>query len=419
MRFAIFFIFVLPCSALAGDAGSATDTLTIDGVVREALGHNPEIRAAEYEMDVQAAVIPQAGSLTDPSVTYMREEMPGFRWGEAGMQRVEVMQMIPFPGKLATKSALASITAEHAHHQHLEVVNSVMARAKMAFVDLWAARESTRLTREHRDLLERIAAVAGTRYSVGKAPQSDVLKVHVEMSLLENDLLELGQRETESTAQLFYLLGRPVSGSAGAVLLGAERPLLLPLDTVQALARDSRPMLVHDSLAVEESRSMLSLAQKEYIPDFTVGIQYKDFPQMSKGGWGIAAGITLPFAPWTLGKAAGRVEEAEASIRRSSATYAASRAMVAANVRSLYDKAHRTYQQLQAFRTTILPEAQQALTSTISGYENDRLGYTELIDAYRTLIRLRTQEVTTRADYEKTIAGLEMAAGFPDLLTLE
>ena len=61
-------------------------TLDLQFLIAEAMMNNPEIEADAYRMDVMEAKVPQARSLDDPELTFMREEMPGFRWNEATYQ---------------------------------------------------------------------------------------------------------------------------------------------------------------------------------------------------------------------------------------------------------------------------------------------------------------------------------------------
>ena len=102
-------------------------TLELRQLVDEALRNNPEIQASLHQADAAHARVGQAGTLDDPELTYMREEMPGFRWNQSEMQKVELMQMIRFPSKLSKQNELAEIRAEHSHHEHYEKVHEVLA----------------------------------------------------------------------------------------------------------------------------------------------------------------------------------------------------------------------------------------------------------------------------------------------------
>ncbi|TLY27646.1 MAG: hypothetical protein E6K56_11200, partial [Ignavibacteria bacterium] len=51
-----------------------SQTLDLQFLIVEAMVNNPEIQAATHQMDVMEALVPQARSLDDPQLRYMREE---------------------------------------------------------------------------------------------------------------------------------------------------------------------------------------------------------------------------------------------------------------------------------------------------------------------------------------------------------
>src|SRR5262245_10974251 len=100
-------------------------SLDLSFLIAEAMLNNPEIQAALSRWDALEASAERAGSLPDPELKFMQEDMPGFDFGEAMFSRLGLMQTIPFPSKLSLRSEIAGREAEHAHHDHLEVANDV------------------------------------------------------------------------------------------------------------------------------------------------------------------------------------------------------------------------------------------------------------------------------------------------------
>lgn len=380
-------------------------------LVDEALQRNPEIQAALHQMSVVAERVPQVRGLPDPELTYMRELMPGFNWSEAMMQKIELMQMFRFPSKVAAQTDLAQIQAEHAHHDHLEKINEVIGKLKSAYVELWYAQNAESLSRDNLRLLRQIAEIARTRYSVGSGPLQDALKASVEVGKAENQLAVLDQRERAAIAMIRAILDRPAADTLGRAVLPDEPVFTPSIDTLQALALRLRPMLQHDSMVVEESRTMLSLANREYLPDFRVGVQYVTFPTGDFRGWSVIAGITLPFAPWTLGKASGRVEEATATVNRSASAYRSSRSMVLASVRDLYSRVRSAQQRLRRYRISLLPEARESLRASFTAYQTGKADYLMMIDASRMSIDLSMEALMARMEFEQALAELERAVG--------
>jgi cobalt-zinc-cadmium efflux system outer membrane protein len=398
-------------SAPHGGPSSSKAFLDLDQLVAEALDRNQEIQAALHQMRVLDARAVQAGSLEDPEFVYMREQMPGFRWNDALMQRFEFTQMIPFPSKLFSRRTVAEYEAEHAHHDHLERINDVIARLKDSYVELWFIQHAIALNDENERLLQQFSQVATTRFGVGTAPQQDVLKTLVELEKLQNQLITLRQQEGVTKSMMMALLNRDPDDTLGTAVLSDTLSFAADPDTLIALAMQFRPMLLHDSLGVEQGRAMLTLARRQYLPDFKIGVQYVTEPVGMFRGWSVIAGISIPFAPWTLAKASARVEEASATIERADAAYHASRDMIVATVREMYLRASSQRRQVASYRRSILPQAEQSLRASLTGYQNGTSDFLMLIDAYRTLVDLRMEALMTRMQFEQSVAELEKAVG--------
>jgi len=385
----------------------------------EVLTNNPEIQAAAYQMGVMEGRARQMGTLDDPELRYMREEMPEFRWKEPMFHRIELMQMVRFPTKLLSESTIGNIRAEHAHHEHLEIINNVLMKLKSTYYELWFTQQAIVLAQENIRLMEKFVQTAETKYAVGEISQQDVLKARVEVAKIENDLIRLRQQELASKAMLMAILNRAPNDTVGYAVIPEQFVFKPSLDALQKVAFENRPMLKHDSLSIDESRTALSLAKQEYLPDLKVGLQYVTRPLTGFTGWGISAGITIPLAPWTLHKTIGRVQEAEAGVRRSIAAYTATKNMIYSSITTLYHKILSYKKQLETYQMRILPEAQRSLEASVIAYQTGRTDFLMLLDAYRTLVDLRMEYVMLRMQFEQSIAELEWVTGYQGLATLE
>src|SRR2546422_1049842 len=389
-----------------------SQTLDLQFLIVEAMVNNPEIQAATHQMDVMEARVPQAHSLDDPQLKYMREE-----WTDGTYTNLEFMQTVRFPSKLSTQGKLAEIRAEHAHHDHLEKINEVVARLKSAYYELWFIQQNAVLDQENARLLGQFLASAKTRYVVGEVAQQDLLKAQVELSRVNNELITLRQQELSAKVMLMATLNRSPKDTLGFAIIPEEVVPPAPLDSLTTFTLTNRSMLKHDSLSVDEGRTGLSLAKQEYIPDLQFSLERATIPATGFSGWRIRAGITIPFAPWTLGKANARVEEANAAIMRAEATYKASRNMVLATVSDLYYRAVAGTRQIAAYRNSILPQARQALNSSQAAYQTGKADFLMLIDSYRTLVDFTKEYFMTRMQFEQTVAELERAVGSHNILS--
>jgi outer membrane protein TolC len=384
-------------------------------LVREVLAANPEIAARGSAMTMFERRIPQAGALPDPELSVMFMEFPGLRVNEAMRTNVELMQMIPFPTKLGLRKDMARIQSEHAHHDYLEKAVSVVAELKSAVAMLWFARTSLQLNRENQDIAHQILKSAETLHAVGKASQSEVLKSTVELSKLRTEESGIHQEIASAESMLRAILNRPRDARIGEIALTTTATKLPTLDELLQAATTSRPLLRHDSLSVVESGLSLDLMKQEYLPDFKVAIEYIRFPALQETRWSIGAGITLPFAPWSLAKASARVEEAEAARLMRISMYTASRNMVRGGIEDGYAKVLSYQAQWKNFQESILPLTDQSLKALLTEYQTGRTSFFMVLDTYRMLHEMKRDAAMALMKYHQSLAGLERELGVYDL----
>jgi len=380
-----------------------SQVLDLELLVAEAMMNNLEIRASVSQMDAMDARIPQEKGLPDPEFKFMQENMPDFKFNEAMFSRFELMQEIPFPSKLGSRSDLARIRAEHSHHDHLEKANEVIARLKEMYFELWLVQQNLVLDRENARLMAQFLKIASSKYGLGLVPQQDVLKAQVELSMIRNEL--------SAKAMLMSILNRAPSDTLGFAIIPEQVEFDANLDSLLDLALHNRPMIVHDSLGIVEGTTMLSLANEEYLPDLKIGVERIISPSGAQEGWSLIAGISIPFAPWSLGKSGARVDEANATIHRATALYQSSKLMVTARVKDLYYKVRASKEQLSTYRVAILPQAQQSLTASSTAYQTGQTDFLMFIDAYRTNVRLMKDYFMLRMGFDQSVAELEREVG--------
>jgi outer membrane protein TolC len=386
--------------------------VTLDQLIGEALERNPELIAAKHQIAVAEGRASQAGVLPPPTLTYMRDQMNNFVWNEAMMDQWELMQMVMFPTKLSAQSAIGRLQRMQWVEDAVEKGAEIRFRVRSAFAEFWSLQNSRRVVFENVRLMKQFTEIARTRLSVGTGSLEDALKAGVEAAKMENQLIGIEKKQQGMAAMLAALTGRPAGDPIGTALLPEFRNLPLRLDSLLALAVEHRPMLRRDSLMVEEGTRMLSMARQEYLPDLTFGVRYYRFTQMDQRAWSVMAGISLPFVPWSIGRAAGKVEEAEAGLMKSRANFDATRSMVIASVTELYHRTDAAGQQLRNYYDSILPQAHDALMAGVSAYQAGKTDFLMLLDSFRMNLELSMEAIMTRMQFEQSSAELDRAIGF-------
>ena len=263
---AIFFSFFV-LMLFSSLAQSEAPRLNVDQLVEEALQNNPEILAAKSKWEAYKQKIPQASALEDPMFGFGIINLPtsfSFHQEDMTMKEFSISQKFPFPGKRPLMRAMASKEAEAVFTEIQTKGHQIIKDVKTAYYDLSHVYRTTEVTQRNKEILENFAKIAETKYSVGEGIQQDVLKAHVEVSKMVDDLIMQGQRKRALEAKLKALLNRLPETSVGEPEEVIFRKLPYTLEELQKMALEMNPTLKGMRKMIEAKEKAYALAKREY-----------------------------------------------------------------------------------------------------------------------------------------------------------
>jgi cobalt-zinc-cadmium efflux system outer membrane protein len=404
-----------------GSGSGLAQELILDSLVAEVLRANPDLAAARSRYQAFEAKVPQAGSWPDPMFKTVVSNLPTDSWAmdQTPMSGIELMftQNIPFPGKLGLKKDASRSMARRAEKEYESAEDFIIGELKQNYYRLYLSERSIEITRRNKLLLEDFAKIAATRYSVGKGAQQDVLKAQVEVSKMMDKLISLEEMNKTVRAKINILLNREPQHSLGQTDDLTFRRLDYTEEQLQDLAVGSNPALKGMGFSVEASRSAYRLARREYLPDFTLSVSYRlrDEVQMDPvrgvNFFSASAGINLPLYFWSKQKK--KVQEKELDLESARRKYESEENKLRYNVSLLFYSLSKYTQEVELYRTAILPQARQSLESAKSGYQVDKVDFLTLVNNQLTLYNYEIAYHQALSSYFMTIAKLEETVGKP------
>ncbi|UVT19725.1 MAG: TolC family protein [Nitrospira sp.] len=390
---------------------AAQSSLALPDLIPEALARNPELVAARRQWEAASQRIVQARSLDDPTLSVHLWNFPQtFNVTQTQNSIFGLSQNLPFPGKLALKSEIASRSAEMTEQVLHGKERELIARVKEAYYDLFLAHKAIQIHYEQVELLRQFFEIANVKFRTRKGSQADVLKAQVELSVLHQQLPVLEQRRETAAALLNTLLDRDPLSPLGV----PQEPSLMPIDItindLHRLALDTRPELKAAELAVRHSEQTRALAQRQYYPDFNVAFQrFQNF--QASDGFGAYVAMTIPFSFWTKPKYDAGLQEAVASVEAARAQRHTLENMTRFQVKDLLAKVRASEQVAKLYHTTILPQAVQNLEAARVGYRVGRGGFLDLIDTQRAWRGFQHEYYRALVEREHRLAELEQVIG--------
>lgn len=401
-----------------GRAEEPPSPLTLAWALDRAATVNPQIASDEALRDAARERIVSAWALDDPRVSYEASNLPvgdwDFRSTPLSGHQLGLRQKLPFPGLLGNREDAARAAYQASRFELDDRRLRIAGAVERTWAELGFAQRALAITKRNIDLLRQLAAIAETKYSVGSGLQQDVIRAQVELTTLLEEELVRKAAVASAEARLAELLDLP---------LVARLPLTAPLedaapvpgvDGVLVGLEERSPLLRSLASRIDEAERRVRIARFEGFPDFDLGLGYRIRRNVTgdpvAGDDFVSAGVTVRL-PVDRRRWNAKVAEAHAEKRRADAQYRGAVASLRARVREAYAELVRADADGRLLATGLLPQAEQSLESSRSGYEVGRIDFLDLLDSQVSLLRAELRHVRALADRRAAFAALEASAG--------
>lgn len=372
---------------------------TLERVLAAARLGNPDLVNARLLVDSARAEQAIARALPNPTYAVI----PGTPFQQSiaapidfGPQRVFRTQAAA-RGTAATRLGLADVTRQ------------VTFRVRQAFYDVLLADSLRAIAREQRDIFRALLVADSVRWKSGDVPERNVTKSELELASAEADVARAAAQTHATRLTLQTLLGiaMPDTGFAISGTL-AFTTVDLPVDSLGALAEDSRPDIAAARARVAQDGSLHRLATAELFPTPTVGLVYQaaePFPSGSR--YAVAVSLTVPLLYWNGGERA----RAAASVASAQAAQRALAAQAAAEVAVAVDAFRSARDLVMRYEAGLVTKATSALETARLAYRLGAVSQLDLLDAVRTFGTTRADYYTALHDYWVSLYALDRAVG--------
>jgi cobalt-zinc-cadmium efflux system outer membrane protein len=383
--------------------------IDLPSLIRELEGTNPEIKASRQRWEAATAVVPQVQALPDPRLQFGYQRMPMAEPLQGAMYGFG--QEIPFPGKLRLKGEVAQSEAERLELEFNATSLRLIATLKEAYFNLHYVHKSIEIVEKNKVLLMQFEKTAKARYSVGQAAQQDVFRAQVEISRVLDRLAVLDQQKESLHAAINRLVNRPPSGPLGTPEEIHTTILTIPLQELSRRADEFSPALLATAKSIDRSEQSVSLANRQYYPDFDVTALGLRNDRTNDNGYQVMVGIKIPLFYKTKQKEG--VREARASLEGAREDFTATRQDLLFQVKDGFVQAQRAERLITILRDAIIPQATLGLQAAQAGYAVGKVDFLTLLNSLLTLQESQLELHSEMVSHERAVARLEAVTGGP------
>jgi len=394
-------------------------TAKLDSLINKAIRVSPKLSMLRAKRNVAENKIPQVSNLPNPMLMLGLINLPtnSFSFNQEPMTQkvIGLQQTIPFPGKLSAMEDAASIDTLIIDKEIKDAINEIRKNVSEKYYSLSFFRKSLMYAKENKNLLEKISDVVSTKYSVSTASQQNLIKVQLEITNISDKIEDLKSKEGSALSSLNAFLLQDSNTPIATETFDSIDTIDITVKQLDSLARANRPYLQGIQLSQEKGKLKQSAAEKDYLPNFTVGVQYGQRGTLDKTGMeqadflSFSLGVSLPINYG--GRISSKVQEATSIQELYNQQYYQAFQYLDGVFGTDVTELNSLKDRISLFENGLLQQARQNLNSALSSYQVNAVDFINVIDAQNQLYMIETKLYKLKTDYLKKIAELEFLTG--------
>ncbi|MCB1230024.1 MAG: TolC family protein [Verrucomicrobiae bacterium] len=412
---------LLTAFSLAWDSGIAgepavADSLTLSQCVERALQKSPALESNYRQYLAATHGEPQATALPEPQVSWTHYlEAVQTRTGPQE-NLFMISQTLPWFGKLRLKGEAANHEAEAARLHHEDARLALIREVSLSWLEYAYLAKETAITTESRGLLAQLVPVTEEQVR-GGAPLTQQLTLELALGRLDGQLDDLKGRRSEASARLRAAMGEspeiegtplpwPILSDESATFEG-------DLENLAAHLRQHHPRLAALEQGVASAEAKARLAEKNAIPDPTIGANLHDIGDGGDTAAGISIGFRIPLAFKKY-----RAERAEAREREKAAVAEKENAELhlLAELEGAWERFQANARTVKRYRDELLPAADRIIDVSETSYRAGSASIRDVIDDQRDALDIRKAYWRAIADLHGAAIRVGTLAGDPEPL---
>jgi outer membrane protein TolC len=288
----------------------------------------------------------------------------------------------------------------------------VLLATRHAWLDTWFFQHSVKLLRESRPFFADLAAITRSLYEVGSKSQQDLLRAELELSRLDDRLIENERQLAHARAMLGEWTGdlgsRPIASALPAF------PTSLETGELESALLE-HPLVQAADIEVAARETGVELAEQRRKPGWSldVGYSYREgtLPNGDPRSDFVSVGMTVDL-PFFRSRAVD--SKLSAALRERTAAHESQRQLqrrLASRLDAELALWRELTRRIELYDERILSQARDHAEASLLAYQSDRADFADVMRGYIDDLDTRTEYLRLQVERSRSFAALASLGG--------
>lgn len=405
--FAACFFLILCASKL-----SYACVLTLQRAETVALAQAPELKSLQASTYALSDAAIAEGQLSDPKLMLGLMNIPvdTFDFDQEPMTQFQVGISQAFPRgrslhyRSLQKHALSLAEGKRLQSMRLQILRGV----RMSWLQLYYWLAARRITLKQKRVFRHLVKVTQSMLANNKAQQKDVIRAQLELTELDNRLLEIKQHIDTARAQLGRWIGSKYAARAMPKHL-YEWPLAPTTSQLEQIIKQ-HPILKVDEALVAASYRGVDVAQQQYWPGFNIGAMYGMRQGRNTDGRQrpnfVSAQVSMDIPLFTRNRQDKTLKASQERLNVSKENQMSHYRQLRESLKQIYAVWDQQKKSNWLYENHIIPKATHYAKATLTAYQNAQTDFPTLAQAY--VRELDTQLAGLNAKINREMARVKL-----------
>lgn len=384
------------------------------------LFENPKIQSMEREVKMKELKILSSSSLEDPKLKIGINNMPVDTWSfkdeDMTSKEIGISQMIPLGGKLKTKETIAYKELEIAKENLRKEKINMLFELEKSYYELAFIKNSIKILDDMKKYLKILIDSESALIKSGMGNVSNVIKLSIEEKMIDEEIINLRQKEREYTKNIGYLIGRE------NFIIDTEDlswiQFQYKFENLKERALSNNPELKILALESELSNEEVNLRKKEYYPDLEISVSYMQRDSSKEGMKRpdmVSAMAVFNIPLWFKKKNIPMIEEMIKKKEMINKNAEDKKNEIISKIETMIGDIERVSALKSLYEDNIIPQNELVLETYFSRYKTSNIELMPVIDSIRSLLKYKKELESLKKELLVTKSSINALTGDYDL----